>query len=58
MLLLFFSACINLWGIVQGLTQGVGKWKGKANPIWTQVGGMMNGLIMSGREVIYVDEGA
>jgi len=32
----FLFSCINLWGTILGLTQGVGKGKGKANPMWTQ----------------------
>ena len=35
-----------------------GQGKGRASPMWTQVGEMMNGVIMSGNGAIYVDEGA
>ena len=32
----FLFSYINLWGIIPGLTQGVGQGKGKFNPMWTQ----------------------
>ena len=34
----FLFSCINLRGIILGLTQGVGKGKGKAKPMCTQWG--------------------
>ena len=63
MLLLFFS-CINLRGIILGLTQSVGWGRGELvlcgpnGGMWTHVGELMNGLRMSGKGAIYVDEGA
>jgi len=32
----FIFNCINLWASFHAMTQGVGKGKGKANPMWTQ----------------------
>lgn len=32
----FIFSCINLWGIILAPTQGVGKGREKANPMWTQ----------------------
>ena len=64
MLFLFFFSCINLRGIIPGLTQGGGKGIGTlvlCGPrmeMWTQVGEMMNGGIVSGKGVIYADKGA
>ena len=60
----FSFSYFKFQGIVPGLTQGGGKEIGRptlCEPIeamWTQVGEMMNGGIMSGRRVIYVDKGA
>ncbi len=34
-----------------------GKGEGEGDPMWTQVGGIMNGVIMSGRGVRCVDKG-
>ena len=31
---------------------------GPSGGMWTQVGEMMNGVVMNGRGLIYVDEGA
>jgi len=31
----FLFGCINLPGIIPSLTQGVGKSKGRVNPMWT-----------------------
>ena len=61
---IFLFNYINLRGIISGPTQGVGKGKGRLTlcepngEMWTKVGKMMNEVIMKGREVIYVDEGA
>ena len=60
----FSFSGINLRGIVPSSTQGVGKGKGKltlcgpSGEMWTQVGKMMNGVMINEREVIYVDGGA
>ena len=50
----FFSfSCINLRGIVLALTQSVDKGKGRLTPcgpngqMWTRMGNMVNGVIMS-----------
>ena len=31
----FLFSCINLWGVIPDLIQGVGKGKGGASPMWT-----------------------
>ena len=63
MLVTFYFNCFNLWGIIPGPTQDVDKGRprltlcGTSGGMQTHVREMMNGVIMSGRRVIYVDEG-
>ena len=60
----FSFSCFNLRGIIPSLTQGGGKGIGRLTlcgpmgPMWNQMGETMNGSIMSGRGVIYMDKGA
>ena len=59
----FHFSWINLWGIIPGLTHGVGKGKRRASPMWTQ----WRNVDLSGRDdewgitdwkgVLYVDKG-
>ena len=64
MLFYFSFNCVNLRGIILGLSQGGGKGIGRlalCGPkmeMWTQIGEKMNGGIMSGKEVICVGKGA
>ena len=59
----FSFNCFNLWDIIPGLTQGGGKGIGRLTlcgpkeAMWTQLGEMMNGGIVSGKGVIYEDKG-
>ena len=48
MLFLLSFICTNPRGIVSGLTQDVGQGEGVVDPMWTQVGKMMEGSIISG----------
>ena len=60
----FIFSSFNLRGIIPSLTQGGGKGMGRLilcvpkEAMWTQVGEMMNGAIVNGRGVVYVDKGA
>lgn len=59
----FLFSCINLWGIFPGPIESVAKGRGRLTlcgpngGTLTQVEGMMNWVIMSGRGVLYLDEG-
>jgi len=64
MLLLFFSVASTFGALFEARPKVWARRRGRLTlcgpngGMWTQVGRMMNGVIMNRRGVIYVDEGA